>query len=202
MTSTPVFQLRLFGNPSIEGSEEGQPLTSRAAQRHRIALLALTALAPGQRLTRDRLLAYLWPRERPRTRPQSPQSRTYVLRSTLGESALLSEGDDPRLDAVVMHTDVAMELARRRARAAPRVGAEPEPHDRTQLAWTHPLRHGATGRDSGAKPPRLRAGSVRRCVSSNYGWQCCLARDIECAIAQQRRRVDWPSDFRHPSHAA
>ena len=106
MTSTPIFHLRLFGTPSIEGSGDGQPLTGRAAQRHRIALLALTALAPGQRLSRDKLLAYLWPESDPERGRNLLKVATYVLRSTLGESALLSEGDDLRLNADVMRTDV------------------------------------------------------------------------------------------------
>ena len=44
MNSSPTFHLRLFGSPSIE-REGGTPLTGRVAQRHRLALLALIAMA-------------------------------------------------------------------------------------------------------------------------------------------------------------
>ena len=59
MNSQPIFHLRLFGSPSLEG--DGGPTPTRATQRHRVALLALLALSPDRRLTRDRLIATLWP---------------------------------------------------------------------------------------------------------------------------------------------
>ncbi|MGH7678395.1 MAG: BTAD domain-containing putative transcriptional regulator [Gemmatimonadaceae bacterium] len=107
MTSVPVFQLRLFGAPSIEVVEGRQPLTGRATQRHRIALLALIAMAPGQRLSRDKLLGYLWPESDAERGRNLLKVATYVLRSTLGELAVLSEGDDLRLDPVVVGVDTA-----------------------------------------------------------------------------------------------
>jgi DNA-binding SARP family transcriptional activator len=45
--------LRLFGGASIESGEK--PITGRSAQRRRIALLALLALA-RRGLTRDKLI--------------------------------------------------------------------------------------------------------------------------------------------------
>ena len=109
MTSLPAFQLRLFGTPSIE-SREGGLLTGRVAQRHRLALLALIALSPGGRLSRDKLIAYLWPESDPDKGRNLLKVATYILRSTLGEEAVLSEGDDLRLDGDVMRTD-AVEFA-------------------------------------------------------------------------------------------
>jgi TolB-like protein/DNA-binding SARP family transcriptional activator/Flp pilus assembly protein TadD len=66
----------------------------------------LLARAPDQRISRDRLIATLW--------PDSDQARgrnllkvsTYVLRTELGESALLSAGDELRLNAEVIRADV------------------------------------------------------------------------------------------------
>jgi len=106
MTSAPAFQLRLFGSPSIEVISEGQqPLTGRATQRHRIALLALLAVSPARRLSRDKLLAFLWPESDTERARNLLKVATYVLRSTLGESAILTEGDDLHLNADVVRTD-------------------------------------------------------------------------------------------------
>src|SRR5687768_3571962 len=110
MSASPTFFLRLFGSPSIEASDGGGvPLSGRVAQRHRLALLALIAVAPGQRLSRDKLIAYLWPESDSERARNLLKVSTYVLRSELGESALMSEGDDVRLNADVVRTD-AVEL--------------------------------------------------------------------------------------------
>ena len=106
MNSSPMFYLKLFGSPSLE-RDDGAPLTGRAAQRHRVALLALLALAPAQRLSRDKLIAYLWPESDSERGRNLLNVSTYVLRAALGESALLSSGDDLRLNADVIQVDVA-----------------------------------------------------------------------------------------------
>ena len=55
-----LFSLKLFGGASLEGPVGA--LTGRAAQRHRLALLALLAASGGGAgVTRDKLIAYLWP---------------------------------------------------------------------------------------------------------------------------------------------
>src|SRR5215213_5109291 len=104
MSSSPTFHLRLFGSPSIE-REGGTPLTGRVAQRHRLALLALIAMAPVDRLSRDKLIAYLWPESDTERGRNLLKVSTYVLRTTLGEGAVLSEGDDLRLNADVVRVD-------------------------------------------------------------------------------------------------
>src|SRR5688500_17233263 len=110
MSASPTFFLRLFGSPSIEASDGGGvPLSGRVAQRHRLALLALIARAPGQRLSRDKLIAYLWPESDAERGRNLLKVSSYVLRSELGESALLSEGEDLRLNADVVLSD-AVEL--------------------------------------------------------------------------------------------
>jgi TolB-like protein/DNA-binding SARP family transcriptional activator/Flp pilus assembly protein TadD len=101
-----MFYLKLFGSPSLE-RDDGAPLTGRAAQRHRVALLALLTLAPAQRLSRDKLIAYLWPESDAERGRNLLNVSTYVLRAALGESALLSSGDDLRLNADVIRVDVA-----------------------------------------------------------------------------------------------
>jgi TolB-like protein/DNA-binding SARP family transcriptional activator/Flp pilus assembly protein TadD len=108
MSASPTFHLRLLGSPSIAPVDGGGvPLSGRVAQRHRLALLALIAMAPGQRLSRDKLIAYLWPDSDSERGRNLLKVSSYVLRSALGESALLSEGDDLRLNADVVRTDAA-----------------------------------------------------------------------------------------------
>lgn len=97
--------LRLFASPSVEG--DGGTLTGRVMQRHRVALLALLALAPAQRLTRDKLIGYLWPESDPERARNLLNVALYNLRKALGESALLSTGDDLQLNAQIVQSDVA-----------------------------------------------------------------------------------------------
>src|SRR5687768_16744117 len=106
MSTSPTFYLRLFGSPSIEADDGGGvPLSGRVAQRHRLALLALVAMAPGQRLSRDKLISYLWPESDSERGRNLLKVSSYVLRTDLGELALVSEGDDLRLNADVVRID-------------------------------------------------------------------------------------------------
>ncbi len=108
MSPSPTFSLRLFGSPSIEADDGGGvPLSGRVTQRHRVALLALIAMAPGQRLSRDKLIAYLWPDSDSERGRNLLKVSSYVLRTELGEAALLSDGDDLRLNAEVVRTNAA-----------------------------------------------------------------------------------------------
>lgn len=67
-----MFTLSLFGGVSLEGG--GHPLGGRIVQRRRLALLALLASASERPVSRDKLIACLWPaikaldRERARAR--------------------------------------------------------------------------------------------------------------------------------------
>jgi len=105
MSAPPTFHLRLFGSPSLE--TDGAVLSGRATQRHRLALLALLALAPARRLSRDKLLALLWPESDADRGRNLLKVATYVLREALGERALLSEGEDLRLNMEIVRVDVA-----------------------------------------------------------------------------------------------
>ena len=71
-----------------------------------MALLALLALAPDRRLTRDRLIATLWPERDADGGRNLLKVATYVLREALGETALLTEGDFLRLNTDVVRPDV------------------------------------------------------------------------------------------------
>ena len=104
MKAPPIFQLRLLGTPSLE-SDRG-PAPSRATQRHRVALLALLGVSPGQRLTRDQLIATLWPERDTDGGRNLLKVATYVLRESLSETALVSEGDFLRLNGELVAVDV------------------------------------------------------------------------------------------------
>ena len=97
-TPQPAFRLRLFGTPTVEGPE-GTPVSGKVAQRHRLAVLALLALAPAQRLSRDKLIAFLWPESDAERGRNLLNVATYNLRAVLGETALLSSGDELQLNA-------------------------------------------------------------------------------------------------------
>src|SRR5688500_13554286 len=120
-----MFRLKLFGSPTLEGDDAAIP--GRATQRHRLALLTLLALAPGHRLSRDKLIAMLWPDRDADGGRNLLKVSTYVLRSLLGEGALLSEGDDVRLssgsiDVDVIEFDAALERRDYRAAVALHTG--------------------------------------------------------------------------------
>jgi DNA-binding SARP family transcriptional activator/dienelactone hydrolase len=75
-------------------------------QRHRIALLALLSLGPGHGLSRERLLGYLWPESEPERARQLLNQAVYQLRRGLGEDAIESTGDELRLNAKRVGSDV------------------------------------------------------------------------------------------------
>jgi TolB-like protein/DNA-binding SARP family transcriptional activator len=91
-----MHRLLLFGAGSIQGPHG--PVTGRAGQGYRLALLARLAVEHPRPLTRDRLITLLWPdHDAVRGRRLLRQS-LYILRRVLGEEAVLSGGSELRLD--------------------------------------------------------------------------------------------------------
>lgn len=90
-----MFSLRLFGGASLEGPDGA--LTGRATQRHRVALLALVATAGNEGVSRDKLIAYLWPELDADRARHLLSNCLYVLRQALGEATLVSSTDAVRL---------------------------------------------------------------------------------------------------------
>lgn len=105
MNSSNACRLRLLGAPLILTSD-GRPITGRAAQRHRLALLALLTLGPGQALGRERLLGYLWPESESDQARRLLNQAVYQLRKALGEEAITSTGEELRLNEALVHADV------------------------------------------------------------------------------------------------
>jgi TolB-like protein/DNA-binding SARP family transcriptional activator/Flp pilus assembly protein TadD len=103
-------RIRLLAGPSIEGPDG--PVPSAVLQRHRLALLALLAMAPNGTLSRDKLIASLWPESETDRARHLLRSAVHVLRRSLGEDAVLSLGDDLRLNPEIVTCDVSEFLER------------------------------------------------------------------------------------------
>lgn len=107
-TPTPprnVQRLELFGGLSIE-SDSG-PLTGRAVQRRRLALLALLAArARKGGVGRDRLVALLWPDADAENGRRFLSDSVYRINQALGGDAILAVGDELRLDSQRLPSDL------------------------------------------------------------------------------------------------
>ncbi|MDH5759971.1 MAG: hypothetical protein OEZ65_10310 [Gemmatimonadota bacterium] len=100
-----MITMYLLGGARLEG--EGGRLHGEPVQRHRVALLAVLALARDARLPREKILALLWPEQEPRRARHLLNVSVHVLRKALGKEAILSEGDDLRLDLDLVVCDAA-----------------------------------------------------------------------------------------------
>lgn len=98
------FTLKLFGGASLE-SDRGT-VTGGAVQRHRVALLALLATTPSRGISRDKLIALLWPQRDYEHGRNLLNQAVYVLRKELGEGAIVSAGDELRLNGDIVDCDV------------------------------------------------------------------------------------------------
>ncbi len=98
-----MITLRLFGGASLESGQS--PITGRSAQRRRIAVLALLAVA-RRGLTRDKVIGYIWADNDAEKARRLLSESLYVLRKELGEDAILASGDDLRLNPAVVDCDV------------------------------------------------------------------------------------------------
>ena len=103
MTLSPSARLLLLGSAQLEG--ERGPITGRSAQRRRIALLAILAVA-RRGVSRDKLIGYLWEEADTDRARRLLSEAVYVLRKSLGEDAVLAAGDELRLNEAVVGCDV------------------------------------------------------------------------------------------------
>ncbi|MDQ3308882.1 MAG: hypothetical protein M3497_02005, partial [Gemmatimonadota bacterium] len=99
-----AFTLKLFGGASLEGPEG--PLTGRVVQRRRLAVLIVLALTHRRGVSRDKLIASLWPDSEPDRARHLLSDSLYVLRKNLGDDAVIATGDELRLNAEGVRTDV------------------------------------------------------------------------------------------------
>jgi DNA-binding SARP family transcriptional activator len=75
-------------------------------QRHRLALLALLATAPRHLLSRERLMALLWPEANTASARNLLNSAVHSIRRALGEGVLVSEVNGIALDLKHLRVDV------------------------------------------------------------------------------------------------
>lgn len=97
-------RLKLFGGVSIE--TESGPLTGRAVQRRRLALLAMLAAARTRGVRRDRLITFLWPDADAENGRSFLSDSVYRINQALGGDVILSAGEDLRLDATRLLSDL------------------------------------------------------------------------------------------------
>src|SRR5262245_8709811 len=90
------FFLKLLGGASL--ARDGAPLTGRAVQRHRLGFLALLAANHPRSLSRDKVMALLWPESEAERARRLVNQAVHVLRGTLGGDAILSAAEELQLD--------------------------------------------------------------------------------------------------------
>jgi DNA-binding SARP family transcriptional activator len=98
-----MIDLRLLGGFAI--MVDDAPLSGRAAQRHRLALLALLGASRTEPVSREKLADYLWPEAGPRGRHLLSNS-VHLIRKALGEEAVLGTADALRLNPERVRCDV------------------------------------------------------------------------------------------------
>lgn len=104
LRSSSMLRLKTFGAVLVE--RDGQPLGGVAGQRRVLALLALLAVARDKGVSRDRILALLWPEGESERSRQALTQALYHARRALNESEILMASGDVRLNPSVITTDV------------------------------------------------------------------------------------------------
>src|SRR4051812_32825779 len=100
-----VTRLRLFGGAVIDA--ESGPITGRATQRHRIALLALLSTTRRLYRGRDQLVTILWPEADAERGRKLLSDSIYRVNQALGGEVIIGTGDDLRLSRQQLGSDVA-----------------------------------------------------------------------------------------------
>jgi TolB-like protein/DNA-binding SARP family transcriptional activator len=102
-----VKRLKLLGGAFIDaGDGTGGTVTGRAVQRRRIALLALLSVRARGGMSRDKLIAFLWPDSDSDRGRHLLSDSVYRINQELGSETILASGDDLRLDCEALGCDV------------------------------------------------------------------------------------------------
>jgi DNA-binding SARP family transcriptional activator/Flp pilus assembly protein TadD len=99
-----VITVQLLGGASLRSGNV--PLAGPPAQRHRIALLSLIVAAWPQPLSRDRAMALLWPERDLVKARRLLNLAVHVLRSALGDDAIVSTNDGLLLNPTALTCDL------------------------------------------------------------------------------------------------
>lgn len=98
-------RLELFGGATVTAA--AGPITGRAAQRHRVALLALLATTRRFYRSRDQLVTLLWPDADAERGRKLLSDSIYRINQALGDDAVVGTGEDVRLNRIQVGSDVA-----------------------------------------------------------------------------------------------
>jgi DNA-binding SARP family transcriptional activator len=99
-----MLRLRLLGGAEVEG--EGVPLGGAAAQRRPLAVLGLLAASGDRGMSRDKILAYLWPEIPLEKAAHRLAQILYALRREFGAPDLFLGTSDLRLNPERMTSDM------------------------------------------------------------------------------------------------
>ena len=102
---SPGLTIRSFGSPAVEGPSGA--LGGCAAQRQALALLTLVGAAGERGLSRDKIVAMLWPETDGRRAAHRLSQLLHALRGSLGEDAIISGAGEIRLNSERITSDVA-----------------------------------------------------------------------------------------------
>ncbi len=100
-----MIEVGLLGRVAV--TVDGAPLSGEAAQRRRVALVALLCVPTPRSLSRDRLMLYLWPESGGESARHLLSVAVHVLRKALGHETLLTNGDEVALAPEAVRVDVA-----------------------------------------------------------------------------------------------
>ncbi len=106
-------RIRLLGGAVVEG--ETGPLGGAAAQRKSLAVLGLLVAAGDRGMSRDKILAYLWPEAEPDKAAHRLTQILYALRRDLGADDLFVGSGDLRLNPDRFSSDVREFVSARQA---------------------------------------------------------------------------------------
>jgi len=99
-----VLQLRTFGGLSVQ--EDGAPCRGAAVRRKTLALLALLAAADKNGVSRDKLIAYLWPESDVEHGRNLLRQACFALRRDLHHHDLILGATELRVNPALVSSDV------------------------------------------------------------------------------------------------
>src|SRR4051812_5849251 len=98
-----MLRLRTFGGLSLSRGDEN--LTGAASQRRRLAILVLLAVAGEAGMSRDKLVAYLWPESETERARHVLNQLLYAQRRQVGDDALFLGRKTLRVNRAVLTSD-------------------------------------------------------------------------------------------------
>lgn len=101
-----MLRINTFGGLSLRHGDA--PLTGAPSQRRRLALLAILAVAGEQGISRDKLLAMLWPESDGEKSRHALNQILYAQRRDFGQQQLFTGQKTVRLNPSLITSDVAL----------------------------------------------------------------------------------------------